>query len=100
VISLPSGGIVEQTIEKTPEGFAATGFTSARTRAFRMLNVDGVAPTKKNIVSGKYPMKRPLYLVIPADPKPETRKFVEYILSGAGQRFISSLGAISLKDIH
>lgn len=96
---LPSGGIVEQTIEKTPEGFAATGFTSARTRMFKMLNVDGIPPTKKNIMNGRYPLKRPLYLVIPGNPKTETRKVVDFILSRDGQQFISSLGAVSLLDI-
>jgi phosphate transport system substrate-binding protein len=91
---VPSSGIVEQFVEKTPDGFATTGFTSARKRSVKILKVNGVYPTVKAIVSGQYGLKRPLFLLIPADPKPEVTKFVSFALSEEGQRFISSQGVV------
>jgi len=95
--SLPA--IWEQLVEEMREGFASTGFGSARKRNVKMLKVNGVAPTKENIISGKYPYRRPLFLVIKKNAKPETRKFVEFVLSKKGQKLISSYGMPSLADI-
>lgn len=97
---VPSSGIVEQLVENTSDGFATTGFTSARRRSVKMLKVNGVYPTTKAIIRGKYGLRRPLFLVIPSEPKPEVTKFVSFALSEAGQQFISSQGVVSLLDVR
>lgn len=94
-----SSGIVEQMVEETPGGFATTGFTSARKRNVKMLKVNGIAPTNKNIIQNRYPMKRPLYLLVPKTAKPEVKRFVEFTLSREGQKYLRSLNVISLQDI-
>ena len=96
---VPSTAIVEQMVESTPEGFATTGFTSGRKRNVKMLKVNGVYPTKMNITNKKYGLMRPLFILIPAVPKPEVKKFVDFTLSKDGQNFIGSLGVVSLIDI-
>ncbi len=98
-IHLASPAVTEQMVEETPGGFATTGFTSGRKRDVKMLKVNGVTPTKQNIVNGRYPMKRPLFLVIPKDPKPEVKAFIDFTLSKSGQQFIDSLGVVSLTSI-
>ncbi|MEJ2696133.1 MAG: phosphate ABC transporter substrate-binding protein [Candidatus Sulfobium sp.] len=97
---VPSSGIVEQLVERTPDGFAATGFTSARKRKVKILKVNGVYPTIKTIVDGTYGLRRPLFLLVPPQPKPEVMKFVSFALSEDGQRFISSLGVVSFLDLQ
>lgn len=94
-----SPAIWEQIVEEMREGFASTGFGSARKRNVKMLKVNGVAPTKENIVSGKYPFRRPLFLVIKKNARPEARKFVDFVLSRKGQKLISSYGMPSLADM-
>ena len=54
-VQASSVAIWEQLVEKTPGGFASTGFASARKRHVKMLNVNGVSPTKENIISHAYP---------------------------------------------
>jgi phosphate transport system substrate-binding protein len=95
-----SVAIWEQLVEEMREGFASTGFGSARKRAVKMLKVNGVPPTKENIVSGKYPFRRPLYIVIKRDAGPDVRSFVEFVVSSRGQRLISSYGMPSLTDLR
>jgi phosphate transport system substrate-binding protein len=95
-----SSGIVEQMVEETPEGFATTGYSSARKRGVKMLKVDGVAPTATNIVGGRYALKRPLYILISTHPTPEVRRFVDFVLSKAGQQFIRSQGVAPLRDLN
>ena len=94
-----SGGIVEQLVEETPEAFAATGVLSARKRNVKILKVNGVAPTNREIIRKRYPFKRPLYLLVPNAAGPEVRRFVDFALSRDGQRFISSQNVVSLLDI-
>jgi len=94
-----SSGIVEQMVEETPGGFATTGFTSARKRNVKMLKVNGIAPTHKAIIQNRYPLKRPLYLLIPRSAKPEVKRFVDFTLSREGQQYLRSLNVISLQDI-
>ncbi len=98
-VFLASTAIVEQMVEDTPEGFATTGFSSARKRDVKMLKVNGVAPTFRNIVNNRYPLKRPLFILLPKNPKPGVRKFLDFTLSREGQKFISSQGVVSLLDV-
>jgi phosphate transport system substrate-binding protein len=86
-------------VENTPEGFATTGFTSGRKRQVRMLKVDGISPSAKNIIQGKYPLKRPLFILVPKRNKPAVKQFVDFAMSKEGQAFIRSLGVVSLHDI-
>jgi phosphate transport system substrate-binding protein len=94
-----STGIVEQMVEETPAGFAATGVTSARKRNVKILKVNGVAPTNKAIIRNRYPLRRPLYLLVPRAAGPAAKRFVDFALSADGQRFIRSLNVISLQDV-
>ena len=96
---LASSAIVEQMVEDTPGGFATTGFSSARKRDVKMLKVNGVTPEKANIINNKYPLKRPLFLLVPHKAKPAVKNFIDFVLSNKGQRFISSQGVVSLSDL-
>lgn len=97
-VSVASTGIVEQMVEQTADGFATTGFSSAQHRSVKMLKVDGITPSVRNIVRGAYPLKRPLFLLVPRNPKPQVKAFIDYVLSPEGQRFISSRNVVSLRD--
>ena len=99
-VFVASSGIVEQMVEENPAGFAATGITSARKRDVKILKVNGVAPTNSAIIHKRYPLKRPLFLLLPKHPKLEVQKFVYFALSKEGQQFIRSLNVVSVLDIQ
>jgi len=86
----------EQMVERTPEGFASTGFDSAQKRNVKLLAVNGVVPSRSTIVSGRYPYRRYLYLVAAEDCKPEVNAFIQFALSRKGQKFIASYRSIEL----
>jgi phosphate transport system substrate-binding protein len=96
---LASTAIVEQMVETTPEGFATTGYSSARKRRVKLLKIDGVSPTAGNIIHKRYPLKRPLYILLPKNPKPAARKFVDFVLSREGQLYLRSINIVSLLDV-
>ena len=99
MVEASSVAIWEQLVEQMPEAFASTGFGSARKRKVKMLTFNGVPPTKQNIISGAYPLKRRLYLVLRKDAPPQARKFVKFVLSRRGQALISSYGIPSIDDM-
>lgn len=91
-----SSGVVEQMVEKTPGGFAVSGFASARKRHVKMLQVNGVTPSMQSIRNNTYPFKRPLYLVVSTSPKPEVKRFIDFALSREGQELIHSFGVVPI----
>ena len=66
----------------------------------KILKVNGVAPTNNAIIQNRYPLKRPLFLLLPKHPKREVQKFVYFALSKEGQQFIRSLNVVSVLDIQ
>lgn len=89
---------VEETTEVVETSFAVTGISSAQKRKVKILELEGVAPTKENIASGRYPWFRPLYLIVPNNPPDEVRGFVDWILGDEGQAVISAQGTVNLAE--
>lgn len=96
----------EQKLEKVKGGLAIAGVSSARKREasgqLKVLTLDGIASSKENIVSAKYPLIRPLFVTMPeANVKPEAKQFLNFVLSdnpGEGQEVISKAGTVNLKE--
>lgn len=99
VMLASSTAVWEQLTEREPAGFASAGFASSRRRNVKMLMVAGVPPTKQNIISGKYPLKRRLFLVARQNARPEVQAFIDWALGKKGQSLISSYGIPSLAEI-
>ncbi len=99
VIDLASTAIVEQLVEKTPAGFGASGYSSARYRTVKMLALGGVPPTKTTIVDRSYPLRRPLFLIAKKPLRPEVAAFLSLARGPKGQELTKSYGAIPLRDM-
>jgi phosphate transport system substrate-binding protein len=58
------------------------------------LTVDGVAASRDNLNTGKYPIRRPLYFVYNADPtkiKPAIKAFLDFVKGSEGQKILAGL---------
>ncbi len=69
-------------------GMATIEAKAMADKRVRFVAIDGVAPTKENLLSGTYKVSRPLYLIYPNDPKkmsPAALAFVEFARSADGQ---------------
>jgi phosphate transport system substrate-binding protein len=64
---------------------------------FRLLAIDGVEPSAENIRTGRYPFTVDVYMVTADEPKPATRKLMDWMLSPAGQKLVQDTGYIPLK---
>jgi len=57
-----------------------------------------ITPTKENIMSGKYPLFRPLYLITKGKPQSEAKAFIDWLLSDEDLKLISGQGTVNLNE--
>lgn len=89
---------LEKKISTTPFSLAIDGVSSARKMAVRILALDGVAPTKQNIASGRYPLFRPIYLAVNKDATADVKDLIHFVLSVEGQAIIAAQGTVNLAE--
>jgi phosphate transport system substrate-binding protein len=93
-------GPVEDLVEHDKWALGVTGSSSARRRRLKMILFEGVLPSYENIAQGKYPLFRPLYLVIPkaSANASSIKDFVAFALSDEGQKVLKQSGTVTLED--
>ncbi|MFA5424596.1 MAG: phosphate ABC transporter substrate-binding protein [Phycisphaerae bacterium] len=78
-------------------GYVGIGFLDANVKA---LKVDGVMPSRQTIVTGQYPVARPLFMFTNGYPKlgSMTYKFCTFYLTETGQEIIEAKGFIPVTN--
>ena len=74
-------------------GYVGLGYIS---NAVKALQVNGVIPEQETVVSGKYPISRPLYMYTDGAPQGVAKDFLEYICSEEGQKIVEEQGFVPL----
>lgn len=84
-------------------GYIPFAYVVGRLNELRPVEIDGgrgcVAPSAETVVNGTYqPLSRPLFLYVSvqAAERPEVRSFVEFYLSGEGQKLIREVRYVPL----
>lgn len=60
---------------------------------------DTIEPTGTNIANHLYPMSRPLFLLSNGEPQGQAKRFVEFMLSEAGQDLVRKHGYLGIADL-
>lgn len=99
VIQAPSmGALVTKIIEnKNAIGYASYGVVNQNEDKVVPLKVDGVAPTKENIISGDYKISRPLLVITDGDINPYEEALIKYIASDIGMKAVEEMGFVPEK---
>jgi phosphate transport system substrate-binding protein len=92
-----SNRAVATTIAGTPGaiGYVGLGFISSEVK---VVEIDGVVPSKETVISGKYPITRPLFMYTNGKPKGLVKKYIDFILSDEGQKIVEEEGFVGLKE--
>jgi phosphate transport system substrate-binding protein len=97
-IQVPSQGANLRKLEGNP---ALVGYISSvialQSDRLRVFALDGVVPTNENVLSGKYPLVRPLLLLVKGKPSPAASRFIEFLLGEEGQRVVVEHGYVPMK---
>jgi len=94
-----SNGAARARVQSTPGAVAYVGI-GFLDRTVKAVPVDGVLPDKKTIVSGRYPIARPLFLFTNEYPKPGSPlyAFTTLHLTKRGQEIVESIGFVPVTD--
>lgn len=75
-------------------GVTTIALIRSEKRSLRPLALDGVEPNLENLSSGRYPMFKHFYLVLPKEPTPAAKEFVQFMRSPPGRRILEENGHI------
>ena len=91
-----SNGAVRQLAADDPYsiGFISLGLVDVGERPVKPLQIDGVAPTRENVINGSYTMFRSFLFVALSEPTGYAMEFIEFIRSPEGQRVLAEEGLI------
>lgn len=90
-----STGSAMTEVSNTPNaiGYISLGALNDTVKA---VDVDGVAPTMENIVSGTYTVARPFNIATKEEPAGLSADFIGFIMSAQGQEIVQNEGLIPL----
>ncbi|MGC9325276.1 MAG: PstS family phosphate ABC transporter substrate-binding protein [Desulfomonilia bacterium] len=95
-LTTASNQAVAQTVSQTPGaiGYVGLGYLTSKVKA---VTVDGVRCTKDTVLSGKYPLSRPLYMYTNGAPSGAVKEFIDFVLGPDGQKLVEEEGFVGLK---
>lgn len=64
----------------------------------RILQINGIAPTRENIIKGRYLLSRTPMLVTKGPPAEEAKQLIDFILSPEGQKIVKRMGYIPITE--
>lgn len=103
----PGSSSVVMSISEDPTGigYSSLGYRTSGVKVLRLAQSrdgDAYAPTDQNVLEGRYPLTRMLYLYVvkpPDQPLPKiVEEFLNFALSRQGQELVLSAGSISLSQ--
>lgn len=91
-----SNGTIRETVANDVNaiGYLSHGLINYKIKAIK---IDGVESTSENIISGKYKLVRPIFLLVKGGIQGEIKNFIDYILSPDGQEIIKTNGLLPAK---
>ena len=81
-LQLPSQGALLKKLETNAKGigYISSGLAFASDK-LKIFDLDGVAATNENVVSGTYAFTRPLLMVVKGKPDARAQAFIDYVLN-------------------
>lgn len=78
-------------------GYASYGVYNQNKDKLFALKVDGIEPTKENILNGSYKIQRPLMFIKNSELLENEKEFVNYIFSDLGKQIVNENGYIAVE---
>ena len=92
-----SSGAVIQTVAKNPLALGYDSLGYVDTSSVKPLKIAGVAGTPDTARSGKFATSRKLYMVTNGTPQGDAKKYLDFLVSPEGQKYVAKEGFVTLK---
>jgi len=95
-----SKDVVEQ-VGKTPGaiGYSGLGYATSAVKIVKVSKKKGepaVLPSITTVLDKSYPISRPMFMLTPGEPSAQAKKYLEWIMSAAGQKIVEETGYVPL----
>jgi phosphate transport system substrate-binding protein len=103
IMSMPATGAIMQSVSQTRGAVAYVGlaYVNRNVKAVHVSYDRGktyVEPTAASAENGTYPIVRPLYYYYDAAAEDRVKSFIDFVLSGKGQKIVSDAGFIPVEN--
>ena len=81
-------------------GYSGMGYSTDHVKMLKVSKKDGeqaAGPSVENTLNGTYPIARPLYIYSLGEPSGDIKKYLDWILSEAGQSIVSKSGYVPVE---
>jgi phosphate transport system substrate-binding protein len=91
-----SNAAVVTTVANTPGaiGYIGLGYLTSQVKAIK---VNDIIPSKETVNDNSYLLARPLFMYTNGEPDGIVKEFMDFVLSGEGQKLVEENGFISVK---
>lgn len=103
-IATGMGGIINEVSQyknyKNAIGYTFRYYSNemVKNKEIKLLEIDGVAPTRETIRNNTYPIASDFYIVTAGEPTGNVKKLIDWVLSEEGQALVEKAGYVSLKS--
>jgi phosphate transport system substrate-binding protein len=97
LVTAYSGGL-RKMVAEDPRAIGYVTFSQVTGQA-RALVIDGVAPSERNIASGRYVLQRPFLFITQGAPRGAAAAFLRFVLSEEGQDIARAEGLASVNAV-
>lgn len=102
-LMLSSSQAIAEEVAANPAaiGYFGMGYAAAQHKVVLVAKdeqSEHIAPTLENIMSGRYPISRPLFFYTKGEPQGLVKKFLDYALSPAGQEIVIETDFVPLRQ--
>jgi phosphate transport system substrate-binding protein len=92
---------VVETIAKTPNaiGYSGMGYATPAVKIVKVAKKKGepsVMPSIETTLNKTYPIARPMFMYTPGTPPPHIQKYLDWVMSDAGQKIVKDTGYVPL----
>jgi phosphate transport system substrate-binding protein len=96
-----SKDVVEQ-VGKTPGaiGYSGLGYATSAVKIVKVSKKKGetaILPSIATVLDKSYPISRPMFMYTPGEPTPTAKKYLDWIMSDAGQKIVEHTGYVPLQ---
>src|SRR5262245_55265180 len=92
---------VVELVAKTPGaiGYSGLGYATPAVKIVKVAKKKGepsVLPSIPTVLDKSYPISRPMFMYTPGEPDPAVHKYLDWVMSDAGQKIVEHTGYVPL----
>lgn len=101
---LPSSQAIVDEVSQNPNaiGYFGLGYKTSEVKILKIAKdktSPAIEPTIENIMSGQYPISRPLLMYTRGEPSGSVKKFLDFVFSEKGQQLVKQLDFVPVKQL-